>query len=169
MAATAIIAATYTAVSLALAPISFGQVQVRVAETLTMLCVFNPCAIWGVTLGCFLTNLIGMSMGANVLGIADVVIGTGATLFAAIATAWLGRVRWAGLAIPSSIPPVIINGLFIGFELFFFTMPEHSSFIVFLGMAGAVALGEAISCMILGVLLVKTLERTKVSKILEEI
>ena len=56
----AVIAALYAAVSLALAPLSFGPVQIRIAEA-TLLPVLFPEAIAGVTLGCFLTNLIGAS------------------------------------------------------------------------------------------------------------
>ena len=55
----AVIAALYAAVSLALAPLSFGPIQIRIAEAMTLLPILFPEAIAGVTLGCFLTNLIG--------------------------------------------------------------------------------------------------------------
>ena len=58
----ALIAAVYTVVTLALAPISFGQMQVRVSEALTLLCVFSPTAIVGVTLGCAISNAVGFFM-----------------------------------------------------------------------------------------------------------
>ena len=48
----AVIAALYTALTLALAPISFGPFQCRVAEVLTILPIFTPAAIPGLTLGC---------------------------------------------------------------------------------------------------------------------
>ena len=74
----AVIAALYAAVSLALAPLSFGPVQIRIAEAMTLLPVLFPEAIAGVTLGCFLTNLIGAIMGV-VLGlvIPDFSVGQG--------------------------------------------------------------------------------------------
>ena len=64
----ALIASLYTAVSLVLAPIAFGAVQARVSEAFTLLPVLVPDAVVGVTLGCFLTNLVGVFTGANVLG-----------------------------------------------------------------------------------------------------
>ena len=59
MALAAMIAAMYAAVSLALAPISFGTVQLRIAEALTLLPVFDPVMIVGVSLGCLITNTVG--------------------------------------------------------------------------------------------------------------
>ncbi len=167
--AAALIAAIYAALSLALAPFSFGQVQVRISEALTMLCVFSPAAIWGVTLGCFITNLIGVLMGANILGVVDVFTGTAATLIAAILTYKLGGFRTKGLPLVASIPPVLLNGVIIGTELFIFLMPAAANVGVLLGLIGSVALGEIISCTIIGSLLVGTLERTKISKLLSEL
>ena len=82
----ALIASLYTAVSLVLAPIAFGAVQARVSEAFTLLPVLVPDAVVGVTLGCFLTNLVGVFTGANVLGALDIVFGTAATLTAALCT-----------------------------------------------------------------------------------
>ena len=89
----ALIASLYTAVSLVLAPIAFGAVQARVSEAFTLLPVLVPDAVVGVTLGCFLTNLVGVFTGANVLGALDIVFGTAATLTAALCTRRLARVR----------------------------------------------------------------------------
>ena len=55
----AVIAAVYVVVCLVLAPFSYGAVQVRVAEALCLLPVFGAEYIVGVTLGCFLANLLG--------------------------------------------------------------------------------------------------------------
>ncbi|MFQ9681951.1 MAG: QueT transporter family protein [Ruthenibacterium lactatiformans] len=85
----ALIASLYTAVSLVLAPIAFGAVQARVSEAFTLLPVLVPDAVVGVTLGCFLTNLVGVFTGANVLGALDIVFGTAATLTAACVRAAL--------------------------------------------------------------------------------
>ena len=49
-------AALYAAVSIVLLPISFGAVQVRLSEALTILPVYTPLGVWGVTLGCLITN-----------------------------------------------------------------------------------------------------------------
>ena len=82
----AMIASVYTVVSLVLAPISFGNIQIRIAEGLVLLPLLSKHSIYGVVLGCFLTNLIGALMGVNILGFLDVFIGTFATLIAAYLT-----------------------------------------------------------------------------------
>ena len=94
----ALIASLYTAVSLVLAPIAFGAVQARVSEAFTLLPVLVPDAVVGVTLGCFLTNLVGVFTGANVLGALDIVFGTAATLTARSEERRVGkecRSRWS--------------------------------------------------------------------------
>ena len=149
----ACIAALYAGVSVALAPLSFGMVQVRVSEALTLLPVFSADAVWGVTLGCFLANLIGMFMGANILGPLDVVLGTAATLAAALLTRAL-RKKSPWLA---ALPPVLINALVIGGELTFAFGPHTLS--VFAVQCAGVALGQAGACFVLGVPLVKLLQK----------
>ena len=113
----ALIASLYTAVSLVLAPIAFGAVQARVSEAFTLLPVLVPDAVVGVTLGCFLTNLVGVFTGANVLGALDIVFGTAATLTAALCTRRLAHVRLRGLPVAAAVPPVLINAVVVGAEL----------------------------------------------------
>ena len=55
----AVIAALYTVLTLALPVLSFGPIQFRLAEGMTVLAWLCPEAIPGLTLGCFLSNLIG--------------------------------------------------------------------------------------------------------------
>ena len=114
-----VMAALYAAVSIALAPISFGAVQMRVAEALTILPVFTPYGIYSVTLGCLITNAYGVAAGANILGAADILLGTAATYIAAVATRWLGRFRIKGLPVLATIPPIVTNALVVGAELTF--------------------------------------------------
>ena len=66
--AAGVIAAAYAALSLVLASITFGPVQCRVSEALTLLPVLSPTAIWGVTLGCAITNGVGAATGAQLFG-----------------------------------------------------------------------------------------------------
>ena len=61
----ALIAAVYAAVCLALPFLSYGPVQIRFSEALTLLPVLMPEAVVGLTLGCFLANLIGVFMGTT--------------------------------------------------------------------------------------------------------
>ena len=51
-----VVAAIYVVLCMALQPLSYGAVQVRVAEALCLLPVFGAEYIAGVVLGCFLAN-----------------------------------------------------------------------------------------------------------------
>ena len=74
------IAAMYVVLCLILRPFSYGEVQVRVAEALTILPYFTSAAIPGLFIGCIIANLLGGSI------ILDVVFGSLATPLAAIFT-----------------------------------------------------------------------------------
>ena len=153
------IAAIYTALSLALAPFTYGNIQVRIAEALTLLPLIYQPSIWGVTLGCFLTNLIGAIMGFNPTGIIDSVIGTTATLLAALCTYKFRDRKVGNVPVLSILMPVIFNFFFIGAELGYLLFPDN----ILVGslICGAeVAVGELIS-VIFGWFIIKLLSRTK--------
>lgn len=76
----AVIAALYFALSAAVPAISYGPVQFRISEALTLLPFFMPEAIWGVTLGCLMANAL------STFGIYDMIFGTLTTLVAAFLT-----------------------------------------------------------------------------------
>ncbi len=148
----AVIAAVYVVLCLALAPFSYGAVQVRIAEALCLLPVFGAEYIVGVTLGCFLANLLGST-------VIDAVFGTLATLLACLVTYKLRNVRVKGLAIPASLPPVVFNMLIVGaFEITFFFSDTAPTAALAAFNAVAVGIGEIISCTIVGVALVKLVE-----------
>ena len=148
----AVIAAVYVVVCLVLAPFSYGAVQVRVAEALCLLPVFGAEYIVGVTLGCFLANLIGST-------VIDVVFGTLATLMACLVTYKLRNVRIKGLAIPASLPPVVFNMIIVGaFEITFFFSDGAPTAALAAFNAVTVGIGEIISCTVLGVALIKLIE-----------
>ena len=142
----AVIAAIYAALTLALAPLSYGVMQVRVAEALTVLPFFTPAAVPGLFVGCFLANLLGP------YGLADIVGGSLTTLIAAICSY---KLREKPLLVP--LPPVIANGVIIGAMLhYLFGVP-----VPLWGCMLGVALGEAITCYGLGLPLLKYLSRYK--------
>lgn len=158
LARSGMIAALYTVISVALLPMSFGAVQVRVAEALTLLPVLTPLAIPGVTLGCIITNAYGVAAGANILGAADIFIGSSATLIAALLTYALRNLRTKGLPILASLPPVIVNAVIIGAELSFAETNSLFSPLFFIN-ALQVGMGQFISCTILGTALIWAIER----------
>lgn len=143
LARAAVVAAVYAAVTLLLAPISYGQVQLRVAEALTILPVIMPAAVPGLFIGCLLANLLG---GASML---DVVFGSLATLLAALLTRRL-RSRPALAA----LPPVLVNALVVGTVLALTI--ENMPF--WLAAAG-VGAGQAAACYALGLPLLWALRK----------
>ena len=146
-----VVAAIYVVLCLALQPLSYGAVQVRVAEALCLLPVFGAEYIVGVVLGCFLANLLGST-------IVDVIFGTLATLLACLVTYKLRNVRFKGLA---SLPPVLFNAVIIGIEIAVMFPDPTSSAPIWLACITngiSVGIGELISCTVLGVVLVKLIE-----------
>lgn len=144
-------AALYVTLCLALAPFSYGAVQVRVAEALCLLPIFGREYITAITLGCFLANLLGSST-------IDVIFGTLATFLACIGTYHLRHVRIKGLAIPASLPPVLCNAVIVGLEISFFFMDTPATLPAVLMNMLTVGIGEVISCTVLGVAMVKLIE-----------
>ncbi len=137
----AIIAAVYVVLTIIFAPISYGQVQVRISEALTVLPYFTPAAIPGLFIGCIIANIYG---GA---GIIDIIFGSLATLFAAFLSYKMPKKYLVPL------PPIIINAIVIGFVL------NHVLGVpLFITMAW-VGLGQLISCYGIGYPLMLLLER----------
>lgn len=142
----AIIAAIYVALVYIFSPISFGAVQVRIAEALTVLPFFTPAAIPGVTIGCFLSNLL---MGSDPL---DVVFGSLATLIGAVGSY---KLRHNKFLVP--IPPILANTIVVPWVL---KIAYAESAPIPL-MMFTVGLGEVVSIGILGMLLLVALEKRK--------
>jgi len=161
-----LIAGMYTALTLCLAPLSFGLVQCRVSEALTVLAAFTPAAVPGLTVGCVLSNLIGLSMGANIAGALDVLLGPLATGLAA----WLSwrwrRCRLGGLPVMSTLPPVVLNALIVGTELAMVS-PHFSVQVLFVQMA-LVGAGQVVACIGGGLLLAGVLQKTGLTRLFQE-
>ena len=160
----AMIAALYVALGVVFAPISFRAVQMRVAEALTLLPVISPAAIWGVTLGCAVTNGVGAATGTNFLGLVDLPVGTAATLLAAITSRLLGKIRFGGVPWLSALPPILFNAVAIGVEWCY--AATGSINVAFWAFAGQIALGQLPPCL-LGVWLIHLLERRGLQNIIE--
>ncbi|MDR1029152.1 MAG: QueT transporter family protein [Clostridiales Family XIII bacterium] len=140
----AVIGGVYAALTMALAPISYGPIQVRVSEALTILPYFTPAAIPGLFVGCFVANTISF------YGVPDMVFGSLATLAGAFLSYRLRARPWL---VP--LPPIVVNGAVIGAMLYFvYGVPPSLP----IDMAW-VALGECLSCCALGYPLLKYLKR----------
>ena len=143
----AAIAALYAALTLLLAPISYGDWQCRVSEALTMLPLLMPQAVPGLFVGCILANLLGPSA-----GIFDIVFGSLATLIAALGTWYLRKNKWLAAACP-----VVANGVIVGLVL---SLSFHLPFLL---TAIQVAAGEAIA-VVIGLVLVSALKKADIIK-----
>ena len=153
MATAGIIAAIYAVLTLALPIPQYQGIQFRVAEAMTVLPFLFPEAVPGLTIGCFLANLLGSPMPV------DWVVGTAATLLAAL---WTSKLRHRALA---PLPPVICNMVLVGAEIAWFFPAEGMGFWAAYGFnALTVGIGEAAACFILGSLLLQVLPRVPALK-----
>ncbi len=156
------IAALYAVLALILPIASFGPLQLRFSEVLTVLPVFTPSAVSGLTLGCAIANAVGVAAGANVAGVWDILIGSTATLLAAVCTRATRNCRVLSMPLLSVLFPVIFNAVIIGGELCLVTIGEWS-WSVFALTACEVALGQLIPCAVGGLLLYRTFEKSGIS------
>lgn len=159
LAVSGLIAAMYAVLSLALPALSFGPMQCRVAEALTVLAALMPEAIPGLAVGCLVTNLVGVGTGANIAGAWDILFGTAATLAAALLSYMWRGIRIARVPWLSLLPPIVINAAVIGLELTL-VVYGHFTWGMFALQAALVAAGQAVSCVALGVPLYLLLSRS---------
>ena len=103
----AMIAAIYVVLTYIFAPFSFGEVQVRISEALTILPIFTPAAIPGLFAGCLIGNILGGAI------LPDIVFGSIATLIGAFFT-WKLREQKPVVA---TFPPIISNIIIVPFVL----------------------------------------------------
>ena len=135
-----IIAALYAVITIVLAPISYGPVQIRVSEALTVLPYLTPSAIPGLFLGCLLANIYGG------LGIYDIVGGSFLTLIAGFFTYLLSKKR---KPILTPIPPVLFNAFGVSLYLHFLFKLPYWLTVVYVGA------GEIVACYLIGYPLLK--------------
>mgnify|MGYP001040509622 FL=1 len=141
----AMIAAIYVVLTLLFRPISFGEIQVRISEALTILPLFTPAAVPGVFVGCLIANIIGGGI------LPDIIFGSLATLIGAVLTYRL-RERTPILA---PIPPIAANTVIVPFVLFY----GYGVNLPIPFMMLTVGIGEMLSCGVLGLLLYTALRR----------
>lgn len=142
----ALIAAVYAALTLPFAPVSYGPIQFRVSEALTILPYFTSAAVPGVTLGCLLSNIL---MGSP---FPDVIFGTLATLIGAIFSRMLRKHKYL-----VCVPPILSNALIIPWVLKFAYGAED--LVPFMMLT--VGIGEVLAVGVLGNILMLALERCR--------
>lgn len=161
----AMIGALYSAITLTLSFMAFGTIQFRIAEGLCVLPAFSILGVWGLTIGCFVSNMVGFFIGANILGAFDMIFGTAATLIAAILTYYLGKLKSKSLKIILiPLPAVIINAIIIGLELMYLLSGGKFDTNIFLVQAGSVFIGQLVCCYLVGVPLFLWLNKYNIFK-----
>ena len=140
----AVIAAIYVVLVFVFDYWSFGPIQFRVAEALTILPVFTPAAVPGLFIGCLIANITGGAV------IWDIVFGSLATLIGAVGTYMLRKHPWA-----APLPPILANTVIVPFVLKYAYGTEGMLWYFML----TVGLGEVIVCGVLGSLLREALKK----------
>lgn len=146
---TALVAAIYATLTLVLGFISYGPIQFRIAEIMVLLPFIRKDYIWGLTIGCFLANIIGP------YGAPDIIFGTTATFLSVYAVYLTSKImkenKYALLV--ASFWPTVINAIIIGAMLNIFVgMPLILSMI-------QVGFGQFVVITIIAVPLYKSLEK----------
>ena len=134
---------TFIANSMGLAS---GAIQIRLSEALTILPYFTPAAIPGLFVGCLISNILVGSV------LWDVIFGSIATLLGAIGTYYLKKHKWL-----APIPPILSNAIIVPFVLVYaYGVTDALPFLAF-----TVGAGEVLSAGVLGMILLKSLEKHK--------
>lgn len=143
----AAIAAVYVVLTLVFAPLSFGEVQIRFSEALTVLPFFTPAAIPGLFVGCIIANLLGGAIPV------DIIFGSIATLIGAFFTYKLRNTgKW-----PAPIPPIISNIVIVPLVLRY----GYGINLPIPFMMLTVGAGEFISAGVIGMILLGALSKYK--------
>lgn len=141
----AMIAAAYVVLTFVFAPISFGEIQIRIAEMMTVLPIFTPAAIPGLFVGCLIGNITGGAV------LPDILFGSIATLIGAVGTWQLRKCS----RIVAVLPPVLANIIIVPFVLrYAYGLALPIPFLMV-----TVGAGEIISCEVLGNLFAAVLGR----------
>ena len=167
----AMIAAVYAATTLVamlfLGWMSWGPIQFRISEAITVLALFTADAIPGLSLGCVIANVANIALsGVGTLGLLDVIFGSLATAIGAMfswhfrkrpAIAVLGPVLANAIIVPAYLP-IMLKGL--GFYTIPFTSIDLEGSYVLMYLFGFVAtgIGEAAVMYLLGLPLYRVLK-----------
>jgi uncharacterized membrane protein len=153
----AAIAALYAALVIILAPISFGPIQLRVADCLIPLsALLGPPCVFGVALGAFVGNAYWF------LSPIDVVLGALANLAASYVV-----YRYREHLVAASAAASLIIGVVVGGYLWLFFPPPSILGLqlpVWLAMMTSITLSSLIAVVVLGLGLLRLLERSEYIK-----
>uniref|UniRef100_A0A7C3RM99 QueT transporter family protein n=1 Tax=Dictyoglomus thermophilum TaxID=14 RepID=A0A7C3RM99_DICTH len=125
-------AVIYSVLTIVFSPISYGPIQVRISEFLTLFPFLDYLAIPGLFLGCFIANIF------SPVGWIDMIFGSLCTLVAAYLTRKMPNIYLAPL------PPILVNAFGVSLYLhLFFNLPYFLN-VLYIGI------GEAIATYVIG-------------------
>ncbi|UCD45702.1 MAG: QueT transporter family protein [Candidatus Bathyarchaeota archaeon] len=160
----AIIAALYSALVIVLAPISFGPIQLRVADCLIPLAaLLGWPAVYGVSLGAFIGNAYFMQY----TGPLDVVLGALANL---VAAALIFRLRRSLMT--ACLGGSVVIGVVVGGYLWIYFPPPDIAGLnlpIWLAMIVSITLSSVVTVAGIGFLLVKALTTSGINEMLESL
>lgn len=148
----AIIAALYAALTLLLAPISYGNIQCRVSEAFTVLPMVLPQSIPGLFVGCLIANIFNPSP-----SIFDIVFGSLTTLLAAY-----GTYKLRNKPILAAACPVVANGLIVGTMVW--ALSHEFPLLIQIGLIALGEFGSVFVGMVLLTVLKSRVDFNKISK-----
>jgi len=128
-----------------IASLTFGPVQLRIAEGLALLPLVEAAAVPGVFVGCLIANLLIAPYSG--FGLIDIFGGSLVTLLAAYLTSKMKN------KVTGIIPPVVLNGLIVSIWVSYFTKVPYIYTVI--GVGG----GELASVAIFGSLLLYVYEK----------
>jgi uncharacterized membrane protein len=134
--------------------LAYQSFQFRISEALTILPIFTPFAIPGLTLGCLISNF------SSPYGVIDWIVGSLSSFVAARLTRKLRYFRIKNVPILAPLPPVVISALTVSF-LISFMLPSGFELHYFLFSMGSVGLSEFVVCYGIGLPLALILEKIK--------
>ena len=131
-------AAIYVAITLSFSYLSYGQIQVRFSEAMTLLVFLNPIFAPGIVLGCFIANLF-----SSVNPVLDSIFGT---LHSAVSVFFIAKFS-KNLFIASLWPTAF--SFIIGFMIIL-AIGEVWNFTAFATITGTVMIGQFIAVTVIG-------------------
>ncbi|NLL48469.1 MAG: QueT transporter family protein [Firmicutes bacterium] len=139
-----LIAALYIILVFVFQAISFGPVQFRIAEALTLLPMVYPEAIGGIYVGVLLSNILGGQGPWDIFG------GSLISLLAAYLT-YRYRGRIIGYA-----SPIVLNAFLVGLYLWYiFDLPAYWPLVLSIGF------GQAVVILLLGIPLLRFVQKNQ--------
>jgi len=120
---------------------SYGPVQFRISEALTILPLIEPSAVLGVTIGCAISNIFGG------YGLIDILGGSLVTLIAAFITSKMPN------KVLGALPPIILNSLIVSIWV------SKMTGLPYLAIVINIAIGEIAAVGALGLIFLSVYEK----------